>query len=172
MLPFPIDRYAELSVALGDVEGATPWRERFDAVLEKAASFTLADDELPLDRDLDGHFFYAFRFMAGLAMMRAEVLQAECRLIAVTDGAAAANIAGTSRAVADWLDAGRPLDTIAFPFARKAPAGRARGASAFRPVVLLWDVAGGRADEKAVGKSGVVQKEGFFRRGALLARRG
>ena len=67
----------------------------------------------------------------------------------------------TSRAVADWLAAGRPLDPIAFPFPRKAPAGRARGASAFRPVIFLWDVAGGRADEAAVKKSGVAKNKDF-----------
>ncbi len=161
VLPFPLERYAELSVSIGDADGALSWRKRFDAMLGAAASFTLIDDELPLDRDLDGHFFHAFRFMAGLALMRADVLQAECRLIAVTDGAEAANMAGTGRAVADWLAAGRPLDPISFPFARKAPSGRARGASAFRPVIFLWDVAGGRADEAAVKKSGVAKNKDF-----------
>ena len=161
VLPFPLERYAELSVAIGDTEGAPSWRKRFDDVLSHAASLTLIDDELPLDRDLDGHFFHAFRFMAGLAMMRADVLEAECRLLAVTDGSEASNLAGTSRAVADWLAAGRPLDPIAFPFSRKAPSGRARGASAFRPVVLLWDVAASGAGEKAVAKSGVAKKKDF-----------
>jgi hypothetical protein len=94
--------------------------------------------------------------------MRAELLQAECRLFAVTDGAEAANMAGSSRAAADWLAAGRPLDAIAFPLPRKAPSGRARGASAFRPVVLLWDISGGRGDEAAVKKSGVAKKQDFF----------
>jgi len=161
VLPFQIERYVELSVTIGDVEGAESWKARFDAVLDHAASLTIVDDETPLDRDLDGHFFNAFRFLAGVAMMRAELLEADCRLIAVTDGAATQNLAGTSRAVADWLEAGRPLDLIEFPFARKAPAGRARGATAFRSVVLLWDVAGGGAAEKAVAKSGIAKKKDF-----------
>ncbi len=161
VLPFPVERYVALSVSIGDVEGVTPWRERLDAVLERAASFTLIDDEQPLDRDLDGHFFYGFRFMAGLAIMRAETLETECRLIAVTDGTEAVNMAGANRAVADWLEAGRSADAIHFPFGRKAPSGRARGASAFRPVVLLWDVGGSGADEAALKKSGVAKKKDF-----------
>lgn len=166
VLPFPIDRYAELSVVIGDTEGVVPWRKRFDDVLEQAASLTLIDDELPLDRDLDGHFFYGFRFLAGAAMLRADVLQAECRLVAVTDGSKSKNVAGASRAVADWLNAGRPLDPIAYPFVRKAQIGRARGATAFRPVVLVWDVSGGRADEAAVKKAGVAKQKDF----AVVAR--
>ncbi len=151
VLPLPLDRFAELSVDIGDPEGGEGgWRKRFDDVLARAASLTIVDDEMPLDRDLDGHFFYGFRFMAGQALLRASLLQAECRLIAVTDGAEAVNLAGTSRAVSDWLEAGRALDAITYPFKRKAPAGRPRGSSSFRPVVLLWDVAGSRADQAAM----------------------
>jgi CRP-like cAMP-binding protein len=162
VVPLPLPRYVELSVAIGDPEGdAGHWERRFDEVLHRAASLTLIDDELPLDRDLDGHFYYGFRFMAGLALMRAEALQAECRLIAVIDGTAAANVAGSNQAAADWLAAGRPLDTIAFNFKRKAPAGRPRGASSFRPVVFLWDATGGRADSQVLKKAGVARKKDF-----------
>lgn len=162
VLPFPLQRYAELSVAIGDPDGAEGhWRGRFDEVLQRAASLTVADDEVPLDRDLDGHFYYGFRFMAGLAMMRAKALQAECRLIAVANGAEATNLAGSNQAVADWLAAGRPLDTVAFPFKRKAPGGRSRGASSFRPVVFLWDASGGRADRQALKKAGLAKRKDF-----------
>ena len=151
VIPFPLARFAELSVDIGDPPGGEgSWRKRYDEVLSHAASLTIVDDELPLDRDLDGHFYYGFRFMAGQALMRASLLQAECRLIAATDGAEAVNIAGTSRAVADWLATGRAIDPIVFPHPRKPPAGRARGASSFRAVVLLWDVAGTRADQEAI----------------------
>jgi CRP-like cAMP-binding protein len=163
VLPFPVARYAELSVAIGDPPDASGhWRKRFDDVLARAASLTLTDDELPLDRDLDGHFYYSFRFMAGMALMRAELLEAECRLLAVTDGASAKNIAGSSRAVADWLEAGRAVDHIAFPYKRSAPAGRARGGSSFRPCVLLWDATDARADLDSVKKSGLAKKKEFL----------
>jgi hypothetical protein len=160
VVPFPLPRYVALSVEIGDPEGdAGHWRRRFDDALQRAASLTLIDDELPLDRDLDGHFFYGFRYMAGLVLMRAAALQAECRLIAVTDGTHATNLAGSSQAAADWLEAGRPVDPIAFPHKRKAPAGRARGASTFRPVVFLWDAAGGRADKQVLKKAGVAKRK-------------
>ena len=87
--------------------------------------------------------------MAGLALMRAATLQAECRLIAVTDGREPANMAGSNRAVDDWLAAGRAVDTIAFPHPRRAPGPRPRGATSFRPCVFLWDQEGGRADKAA-----------------------
>ncbi len=154
VIPFPLGRFAELSVDIGDPKDAAgSWRKRFDHVLAHAASLTIVDDEMPLERDLDGHFYYGFRFMAGQVLIRASVLQTECRLIAVTDGSEAINMAGTSRAMADWLEAGRALDAIKFPFARTAPAGRQRGASSFRPVVFLWDVAGSRADQAAIKKA-------------------
>ena len=93
VIPFPLSRFAELSVDIGDPKGAEgAWRQRFDKVLSNAASLTIVDDELPLDRDLDGHFYYAFRFAAGQALMRATLLQTECRLIAAVDGAEAVNL--------------------------------------------------------------------------------
>lgn len=159
VIPFPLKRFAELSVDIGDPKGGEgSWRKRFDDVLARAASLTIVDDELPLERDLDGHFYYGFRFMAGQALMRASLLQTECRLIAATDSAPAANVAGSSRAVSDWLESGGHVDHIAFPVPRKAPAGRGRGASSFRPVVLLWDVGGKRADQAAV-KSALKAKD-------------
>ena len=162
VIPFPLTRFTEMSVAIGDPEGAAGhWQGRFDDVLQRAASLTLMDDETPRERDLDGYFFYGFRFAVGLALMRAEALMAECRLIAVTDGAEAKNVAGSNRAVADWLDAGRPLDSIAFPFNRRTPAGRGRGASSFRPVVFLWDSAGGRADKHALKAVGIAKNKDF-----------
>jgi DNA-binding Lrp family transcriptional regulator len=154
VIPFPLARFIELSVAIGDPPGEEgKWRGKLDGVLAQAASLTVVDDELPLDRDLDGHFYYGFRFAAGQALMRAAVLEAECRLIAVTDGSKATNVAGSNRAVADWIESGRPLDHIEFPFKRRTTSGRARGASSFRPCVLLWDVAGDRADLGAIKRT-------------------
>lgn len=162
VLPFPVARFAELSVRLGDPpDSPGAWQKRFEHVLGRAASLTLADDEAPLDRDLDGHFFYGFRFMAGLALLRAAMLQAECRLIAVSDGTQPKNIAGSNRAVADWAAAGRAVDPIRFPFPRRAPAGRPRGASSFRPCVFLWDNAGSRADLAAIARAGLAGNAGL-----------
>lgn len=150
VLPFPVSRFCELSVRICDFGGSTAWQDRFDKLLGQAASLDIIDDEIPLDRDLDGHFFYGFRYAVGLALLRAGTLQADCRLIAVTDGARARNVAGANRAVSDWVSEGREVDQIAFPFPHRAPGGRARGASSFRPCVFLWDVAGNRSDLDAI----------------------
>lgn len=152
VLPFPIARFCELSVRICDFEGSSAWQERFDRLLGRASSLDIIDDELPLDRDLDGHFFYGFRYAVGAALLRAGTLQADCRLIAVTDGRTPKNMAGASRAVADWVAAGREVDHISFPFPHRAPSGRARGVSSFRPCIFLWDVTGGRADQDMAGR--------------------
>jgi hypothetical protein len=89
--------------------------------------------------------------MAGQALMRANLLQAQCRLIAASDGAGAGSLGGTGQVVADWAAAGRPVDTIVFPHPRKPPGpARARGGSSFRAVVLVWDIADTRADRATV----------------------
>jgi CRP-like cAMP-binding protein len=160
VIPFPLARFAELSVEIGDPRGAGgSWRKRFEDVLARTASLTIVDDELPLDRDLDGHFYYGFRFAAGEALMRAALLQTECRLIAAIDGAGPAGIAGSSRAVSDWIAAERPIDTIEFPHPRKPPTGRARGGSSFRPVVLLWDTTETRSDQDAAVRQALRAKD-------------
>ena len=86
VLPFPVSRFCELSVRICDFDGSSAWQQRFDKLLGEAASLDMIDDEMPLDRDLDGHFFYGFRYAVGAALLRAGTLQADCRLIAVTDG--------------------------------------------------------------------------------------
>ncbi len=162
VVPFPIPRFVGLSVDTGDPKGEEGgWRRRFDDILARATSLTLVDDEIPLDRDLDGHFYHGFRFMAGLALMRADVLQTECRLLAVADESETANMAGANRAVVDWRERGRAADVIDFAFPRRAPAGRQRGAFSFRPVVLLWDVGDKGAAAKAIKKSGIAKKKEF-----------
>jgi CRP-like cAMP-binding protein/tetratricopeptide (TPR) repeat protein len=152
VLPFSVARFGELSVDIGDPPGCEgSWRKRYDAVLASAASLTIVDDEPPLDRDLEGHFYYGFRFMAGQALMRANLLQAQCRLIAASDGAGAGSLGGTGQVVEDWVEAGRPVDTIVFPHPRKPPGpARARGGSSFRAVVLLWDIGDTRVDRATV----------------------
>ncbi|MEO1200772.1 MAG: Crp/Fnr family transcriptional regulator [Pseudomonadota bacterium] len=139
VLPLPVERFIELSVDVGDPDGMEGhWVGRFRAVLERASRLSIMHHGATPDRDLDGVFFHGFRHAAGRALIRADQLETECRLIAVNDAKPANNIAGTSRSVEDWSRAGLPVDVIAFPFERTAPAGRPRGASAFRPVLFIW----------------------------------
>ena len=95
----------------------------------------------PADRELDGYFFYAFRYAAGCALQRAAMLQTGCRLVAVSDQTEADSVAGANRVVADWREHDRPFDLIPYPHQRPKQKGRDRARNAFRPVVFLWDAA-------------------------------
>jgi hypothetical protein len=149
ILPFAIEQFIALSVKIGDPPGEEgAWETRFRAVIDQAAEVIVMDPSDPFDRDLDGYFFHAFKFVAGFALQKAATLETVCTLAAVSDGSMPENIAGTARAVAEWSRMGRPLEVIAFPFPRKSPAGRPREATAFRSCVFLWSAAPPGADEE------------------------
>ncbi len=152
VLPFATERFIETSVKIGDPpDERGKWEKRFRAILDGsqgARSLTIMDPADPAERDLDGYFFYAFRYAAGCALERAAMLQTGCRLVVVSDHAEPDSIAGANRVLGDWREHGRPFDVIPYPHARaKRPAGR-RAASAFRPVVFLWDAAQDGKDGK------------------------
>jgi hypothetical protein len=92
-----------------------------------------------VDRDVEAYFHYGFRYAAGCALQRAAMLQTSCSLIAVSDDASAGGMAGSNRDLADWRAHGRPFDVIPFPHERAERPQRERDATAFRPVVFLWD---------------------------------
>ncbi|MEM7192599.1 MAG: Crp/Fnr family transcriptional regulator, partial [Pseudomonadota bacterium] len=97
VLPFDTQNFIETSVEIGDPPGRKgTWEARFRALLEDAQlhSLTIASPGEPLERDLDGHFLYAFRYAAGAALQRADTLQTSCRLIAVSDGREPLSLAG------------------------------------------------------------------------------
>ena len=145
VLPFNIERFVDLSVRDGDPPGVPgKWEKRLRAVLDQregAKSLTIIDPADPMERDLDGYFFYAFRYAAGCALQRAAMLQTICRLIVVSDQVQPDGVAGTNRVLRDWRDHGRPFDLIPFPPARLRRAARERAATAFRPVIFFWEVA-------------------------------
>jgi hypothetical protein len=102
----------------------------------------------PVERDLDGYFFYAFRYAAGCALQRAAMLQTGCRLVVVSDAGTPETIAGANRVFADWRERGRPFDLIPYPHKRAKQPQRERAASAFRPVIFLWDAGADGKDKK------------------------
>ena len=153
VLPFNTEDFIATSVTLGDPASAPgKWEKRVRALLETggASSLTIMDPADPIDRDLDGYFFYGFRYAAGSALQRATVLETGCRLMVVADQVAPDNIAGASRVLQDWREHGRPLDLIPFPYQRPRRPGRARAATAFRPVVFVWDARGADASPKSL----------------------
>ncbi len=76
------------------------------------------DPNDPVERDLDGYFFYAFRYAAGCALQRAATLQTNCRLLVVADANGSDTIAGANRVLDDWREHGRPFDLIPYPHPR------------------------------------------------------
>jgi hypothetical protein len=139
-------------VKIGDPPGHEgKWEKRFRALLEGsggARSLTLMEAMDPLERDLDGYFFYAFRYAAGCALQRAAMLQTRCRLLAVADDSGVDTDAGSNRVVADWHDHDRPFDLISFPHQRAKRGKRGKAGQAFRPVVFLWDAGSEGKDAK------------------------
>jgi len=143
VLPFNTERFIEMSVRIGDPPGVTgKWEKRFRTILEGVhgpCTLTIMDPQDPVDRDLDGYFFYGFRYAAGCALQRAAMLQTACGLIVVSDDTEPDSVAGANRVFADWRQHGRPFDLIPYPHTRPQRPNRARAETAFRPVVYLWD---------------------------------
>jgi hypothetical protein len=103
----------------------------------------------PPERDLNGAFFYSFRYAAGEALQRAATLQTRCRLIVVSDEAEAETIAGANQVLNDWRAHGRAYDIIPYPHSRPPRPPREKTHSAFRPVLFLWDAAPDDAERDA-----------------------
>jgi CRP-like cAMP-binding protein len=147
VLPFNSDRFIETSVKIGDPPGQPgKWEKRFRAILEGAhgaRSLTVMEPMDPVERDLDGYFFYGFRYAAGCALQRAAILQTPCRLIVVSDETGPDTVAGANRVLSDWREHGRPFDLISYPHRRPPRPKQGRAETAFRPVVFLWDAAPG-----------------------------
>jgi DNA-binding Lrp family transcriptional regulator len=156
VLPFATERFIETSVKIGDPPGHDgKWERRFRALLEGsggARSLTIMEPMDPLERDLDGYYFYAFRYAAGCALQRAAMLQTHCRLLAVADDSGVDTDAGSNRVVEDWRAHDRPFDLISFPQQRAKRGKRDRAGRAFRPVVFLWDGGLEGKDGKALDK--------------------
>jgi len=106
VLPFEVDDFLTLSV-----EPAGPgWRERFEALLPKAASLTLATEGGYLG---DAAVFgYCARLAMGLARLRAAVEDAESLQLAVWDRREGNGVAGTAEDIALWQGYGLPSQAI------------------------------------------------------------
>ncbi len=102
VFPFAIDEFRAYSVA----RGGSGWEERFEKCLAQAASVTYAtDDEYLHDRVLLSH---ASRLAMGLALLRANYLDAAVAQVSVWDGLVKLQEAGTEVDIAYWRDKGLP----------------------------------------------------------------
>lgn len=102
VLPTDVASFRAVSVA-------TDWRERFDAVLERADSLTVTGDGIdPTDpADLD----YAGRVTLGMARMKAQELAAGVSGLAVWDGSNG-GAGGTASSVSMWQHNRLPITVI------------------------------------------------------------
>jgi len=109
VFPFCLEEFREVSVR----PAGAGWLERFDRCLARARSITFATDDAFLGDDY--LFTYASRLGIGLTLQRARSLDAEARLLAIWDGAAAGGrlgVAGTAVEVGLWQSLGLPADVL------------------------------------------------------------
>jgi hypothetical protein len=85
VLPFPPDAFAETSIDFAEQDGGKQsWRERFEDILDGAASVTVASDHVATGSTLS--FVYANLVLSGLAALHADALHIEVAGVAVWDG--------------------------------------------------------------------------------------
>ena len=107
VLPFPRDRFREVSVAGAGAD----WAARFDRCLDRARSVRTAieDDTVGMAEQ----FAYGARYAMGLAILHARQIGAEVWQAAVWDRQPPEGAAGTSVDVALWRSKGGRTDVIA-----------------------------------------------------------
>jgi adenylate cyclase len=106
VLPFDIDEFVAISVA----PAGPGWPERFRHCLGAATSVTIASDSAYAGDDV--LFAYAGRIAMGQAMNRAASIDTRAWQLAVFDGDAAYEKAGTAHDIHQWRDAGGVTEII------------------------------------------------------------
>lgn len=115
VLPFAIDEFIAISV-----EPAGPdWVTRFRHCLGAATSVTIASDSAYNGDNV--LFSYAGRIAMGQAMNRAESIDARVWQLAVFDGDATQDQAGTAHDIHQWRQAGGETEIIAVRSTRTSP---------------------------------------------------
>ncbi len=138
ILPFPVEAFIETSVSIGNPpEGPDRWTDRFWSCLNRSTSLVTAIDSPPRKRSLDADFYHALRLAAGLALLKADMLTSNCTMLAASGGHLTGNTDGTSRAVREWVTAGRELVETPLGFDLADESG-SDAADPFAPVVFLW----------------------------------
>jgi tetratricopeptide (TPR) repeat protein len=111
VLPFPPDAFAATSIdfAVGDSRNRS-WRERFDTILEGAASVTVTSDHVATGSTLS--FEYANLVLSGLAALHAAALHVDVAGVVVWDGNSGDGPGGTASVVEQWQSRGRAVYCI------------------------------------------------------------
>jgi len=98
VLPFDRDEFVRTSVAVGGDD----WLPRFESALQRAARVIMATDEAYLGDDV--LFEHAAVLVEGLAMLRADHLQATPSLLCVIDPEDAGRVGGTRSTMERWTN--------------------------------------------------------------------
>jgi hypothetical protein len=106
VLPFADREFVAQSVA----SCGPTWAERFARCREAATQVRYATDDAFLGDDI--LFRYGGELAMGLALLRAQYLDAEVRQLAVWDGQPARAAAGTAVDVATWQNGGRAVTVV------------------------------------------------------------
>ena len=104
VLPVPGVEFLARSVLIGDEAANRSWQERFQAVLEQAASVTVLEEDKPVKARLpfDLAVYAGNRHAAGLALLHADQWESEAVMVSIYDGSTPGSMAGTARVQADW----------------------------------------------------------------------
>lgn len=139
ILPFSIDRFADLSVRIGDGEGyGSGWENRYLRCLDEATSVSeLWRHDVPKGT-IDHHFLRANRYLAGETILAAHALQTKPHMLAVLDKRQTAGLAGTRHISGEFAALGQAVSVIAAPFERDRPSGGPATPDPFAPVVFAF----------------------------------
>lgn len=133
ILPFAIDRFAELSVRIGD-----GWETRYMRCLDGATSVSeLWRHEVPKGM-VDHHFLRANRHMAGEAILCAQTLQTPPLMLAVLDKRQTASTSGARNIAGEFAALGHEVCVIAAPFEREGSPAGPETPNPFAPVVFVF----------------------------------
>jgi class 3 adenylate cyclase/tetratricopeptide (TPR) repeat protein len=135
VLPFAIDEFKRHSVE----RGGPGWIERFERCLAKARSLTYATESEYLGDEM--LFAYGSQLAMGLALLRAQNLEAAAYQLAVWDGEPTSGRAGTSIDIGTWEKHGRKTAVIDLDANRPSgtrPPSHAVGAEDGSRVLTAW----------------------------------
>ncbi|WP_342110885.1 Crp/Fnr family transcriptional regulator [Methylobacterium sp. SI9] len=141
VLPVPIDVFLERSVLVGDAVACHHWKARFDAVLSKARTVRVLEEDKPTKVRLafDEAVYVGNRHAAGLALLRSDEWESEAVMICIHDGSPPGSIAGTSRVRADWQALGRRTIPLTCSWRAGRPAmPQETPPTCFGAVLFIW----------------------------------
>lgn len=108
VLPFPVEQFRATSV---DIREDGRWGDRFERLLDAATEVLVISEQPP--QGFNATYQYANLIMTGLARLRAQMLDADLRGLAVWDGHESGELGGTCSMVRTWRKAGLDVERVA-----------------------------------------------------------